>query len=164
MYVLYSVSLCCFVYCFCVNVYLQQPPGLNPTAVNKIYQYVKRSKLVGIGCNIISFQTMYVQLSELYHDKPRGQIRLEKLRTHHYAVLHVHLSSLFPAPHNPCSRYYTRVATDCIDPAIFPQHLVTICTISPVTPVGRTVGNCCSARVWLTLWRLTTHIWVVPHR
>ena len=37
MYVLYSVSLCCFVYCLCVNVYLQQPPGLNPIAVKKIY-------------------------------------------------------------------------------------------------------------------------------
>ena len=39
MYVLYSVSLCCFVYCLCVNVYLQLPPGLNPIAFNKIYQY-----------------------------------------------------------------------------------------------------------------------------
>jgi len=37
MYVLYSVSLCCFVYFVCVNVYLQLPPGLNPTAVNKKY-------------------------------------------------------------------------------------------------------------------------------
>jgi len=39
MHVVYSVSLCCFVYCLCVNVYLQLPPGLNPVAVNKIYQY-----------------------------------------------------------------------------------------------------------------------------
>ena len=39
MYVLYSVSLC-FVYCLCVNVYFQLPPGLNPIAVNKIYQYM----------------------------------------------------------------------------------------------------------------------------
>ena len=38
MYVFYSVSLCCFEYCLCANVYLQLPPGLNPTAVNKIYQ------------------------------------------------------------------------------------------------------------------------------
>jgi len=38
MYVLYSVSLCCFVYCLRVNVYLQLPPGLNPIAVNKIYE------------------------------------------------------------------------------------------------------------------------------
>jgi len=38
MYVLYFVSLCCFVCCLFVNVYLQLPPGLNPTAVNKIYQ------------------------------------------------------------------------------------------------------------------------------
>ena len=36
MYVLYNVSLCCFVYCLRVNVYLQLPPGLNPIAVNKI--------------------------------------------------------------------------------------------------------------------------------
>ena len=35
MYVLYSVSLCCFVYCLCVNVYLREQllPGLNPIAV-----------------------------------------------------------------------------------------------------------------------------------
>ena len=39
MYVLHSVSLCCFVYCLCVNVYLQLPPGVNPIAANKIYQY-----------------------------------------------------------------------------------------------------------------------------
>jgi hypothetical protein len=31
----YSVSLCCSVYCLCVNVYLQLPPGVNPIAVNK---------------------------------------------------------------------------------------------------------------------------------
>ena len=36
--VLYSVSLCCFVYYLCVNVYLQLPPGLNTIAVNEIYQ------------------------------------------------------------------------------------------------------------------------------
>jgi len=41
MYVLYSVSLCCFVYCLCVSVYLQLPPGLNPIAVNKMYQILK---------------------------------------------------------------------------------------------------------------------------
>ena len=40
MYVLYSVSWCCFVYCLCVNVYLQLPPGLNPTAVNKYVSYI----------------------------------------------------------------------------------------------------------------------------
>ena len=39
MYVLYSATLCCFVYCLCVNEYLQLPQGLNPIAVNKIYQY-----------------------------------------------------------------------------------------------------------------------------
>ena len=39
MYVLCSVSLCCFVYCLCVHVYLQMPLGLNPVEVNKIYQY-----------------------------------------------------------------------------------------------------------------------------
>jgi len=38
MYVLCFVSLCYFVYCLCVNVYLQLPPGLNPIAVNKIYE------------------------------------------------------------------------------------------------------------------------------
>ena len=37
IHVLYSVSLCFFVYCLCVNVYLQLPPGLNPVAVNKKY-------------------------------------------------------------------------------------------------------------------------------
>ena len=36
MYVLYSVSLCSFVNCLCVNMYLQLPPGINPTAVNEI--------------------------------------------------------------------------------------------------------------------------------
>ena len=48
MYVLYSVSLCCFVYCLCVNVYLQVPPGLNTIAVNKyisIYTYVRLAYL-----------------------------------------------------------------------------------------------------------------------
>ena len=35
MYVLHSASLCCFVYCLCVNVYIQIPPGLNPIAVKK---------------------------------------------------------------------------------------------------------------------------------
>jgi len=39
MYMLYYVSLRCFVYCLCVNVYLQLPPGLNPIAANKIKQY-----------------------------------------------------------------------------------------------------------------------------
>jgi len=37
MYMLYSVSLCRFVYCLCVNVHLKLPPGLNPIVVNKIY-------------------------------------------------------------------------------------------------------------------------------
>ena len=36
IYVLYSVSLCCFL---CVNVYLQLPPGLNPIAFNKYINY-----------------------------------------------------------------------------------------------------------------------------
>jgi len=33
----YSVSMCCFVYCLCVNVYctVLLPPGVNPIAVNK---------------------------------------------------------------------------------------------------------------------------------
>jgi len=43
MYVLYSVSLCCFVYCLCANVYRKLPPDLNPIAVNKIYQYLNIS-------------------------------------------------------------------------------------------------------------------------
>jgi hypothetical protein len=36
-YSVYSVSLCCSVYCLCVNVYctVPLPPGVNPTAVNK---------------------------------------------------------------------------------------------------------------------------------
>jgi len=37
MYMLYSVSLCCFVYCLCVYVYLHLPPGLNPIAVNDVH-------------------------------------------------------------------------------------------------------------------------------
>ena len=32
------LSLCCSMYCLCVNVYLLPPPGDNPTAVNK---YIK---------------------------------------------------------------------------------------------------------------------------
>jgi hypothetical protein len=42
MYVLYSVSLCCFVYFLCVNVYLREQllPGLNPIGVKKVYQYI----------------------------------------------------------------------------------------------------------------------------
>jgi len=48
MFVLYSVSLCCLVYCLCVNVYIQLPPGLNPTAVNKIYKfYLFQNILIG---------------------------------------------------------------------------------------------------------------------
>jgi hypothetical protein len=31
----YSVSLCCSVYCLCVNVYWLLPPGVNPIAVNE---------------------------------------------------------------------------------------------------------------------------------
>ena len=33
----YSVSLCCSVYCLCVNVYctVLLPPGVNPIVVNK---------------------------------------------------------------------------------------------------------------------------------
>ena len=36
----YSVSLCCSVYCLCATVYctVLLPPGVNPTAVNKIYR------------------------------------------------------------------------------------------------------------------------------
>jgi len=37
IYVLYSVSLCCFLYCLRVNVYLKLPPGLNPNVVYNIY-------------------------------------------------------------------------------------------------------------------------------
>ena len=44
LYVLYSVSLCCFVYCLCVNVYLQLPPVLKPIElikyINKCIIYV----------------------------------------------------------------------------------------------------------------------------
>ena len=36
LYILFS--FCCSVYCLCVNVYLQLPPGVNPIAVNK---YIK---------------------------------------------------------------------------------------------------------------------------
>ena len=43
MYVSYSVSVCSSVYCLCVNVYLQLPPGLNPITVNKIYQYMNKT-------------------------------------------------------------------------------------------------------------------------
>jgi len=41
-----SVPLCCFLYCFvckCV------PPGLNPTAVNKTYQYISLTNLAHQG-------------------------------------------------------------------------------------------------------------------
>ena len=47
-----------------------------------------------------------------------------KIQTRHYAVLYVHLSSPLPTPHSHCSWCSTRVTTDCIHPAIFPQHLV----------------------------------------
>jgi len=49
VYVLYSVSLCCFVYCLCVNVYLQLPPGLNQIAVHKIYHYNNINNLLVYG-------------------------------------------------------------------------------------------------------------------
>jgi hypothetical protein len=40
-YSVYSVSLCCSVYCLYVNVKCTLPLGVNPVAVNKyiIYQY-----------------------------------------------------------------------------------------------------------------------------
>ena len=47
---LYSVLLCCFVYCLCVNVYLQLPPGLFPITVNKMYQYLN----ISIGTGVVS--------------------------------------------------------------------------------------------------------------
>ena len=37
---LYSVSLCCFVYNLCANMYLQLPPRFNPISVNNIYIYI----------------------------------------------------------------------------------------------------------------------------
>ena len=43
MCALYSVSLCSSVYCLCVNVHLEMPPGLNPTAVKEIYQYMNKT-------------------------------------------------------------------------------------------------------------------------
>jgi len=46
MYVLYSVSLHCSVYCLCVNVYLQLPLGVNQIAVNKIYQYINKNEII----------------------------------------------------------------------------------------------------------------------
>ena len=35
----YSVSLCCSVYCLCVNVYCTTATGVNPTVVNKYTIY-----------------------------------------------------------------------------------------------------------------------------
>jgi hypothetical protein len=35
----YSVSLCCSVYCLCVNVTVLLPPGVNPITVNKYISY-----------------------------------------------------------------------------------------------------------------------------
>ena len=42
----YSVSLCCSVYCSCVNVYctVLLPPGVNPIAVNKCVIYHIKGK------------------------------------------------------------------------------------------------------------------------
>jgi len=53
MYVLYSVSLCCSIYCLCVNVYctVLLPPGVNPIAVNNIYIYM----------NIYEYQHEYLR-------------------------------------------------------------------------------------------------------
>ena len=59
MYVLYFFSLCCSVYYLCVNVYLQIPPGTNPIAVNKMYQYININIVKftpPFGSNVKSFQ------------------------------------------------------------------------------------------------------------
>jgi len=47
MCVLYSVSLCCSMYCLCVDVYctVLLPPGLNPIVVNK---YINQFTLIFI--------------------------------------------------------------------------------------------------------------------
>jgi len=63
MYVLYSVSLCCFVYCLCVNVYLHtnntqnntMKPGLNPVAVN---QYINKTYHMSTGQSTINTHTI----------------------------------------------------------------------------------------------------------
>jgi len=66
-YVLYSVSLCCFVHCSCVNVYLQLPLGLDPVAVNKIYQFINFGVLGGsewlVSCPILL--TKHINISTL---------------------------------------------------------------------------------------------------
>jgi len=54
LHVLYSVSLCCFVCCLCVNVYstVLLPPGLNPIAVDRIYQIFYITVTVGPNLRI----------------------------------------------------------------------------------------------------------------
>jgi len=54
MYMLYSVSFCCFVYFLCVNVYLQLPPVLDPVTVNK---YINKTYHLSAGQSTINTHT-----------------------------------------------------------------------------------------------------------
>ena len=66
----YPVSLCCSVYCLCVNVYctVLLPPGVNPISVNKYISYHIVSYHI-ISYHIISYHIyIYIFLSG-YRDK-----------------------------------------------------------------------------------------------
>ena len=88
-----------------------------------LVQCVNVLKIVRIGCSIISFQIMYVVIGNVTR-QTRWINQDGKIRTRHYAVLHAHLFSLLPTSHTPCCWFSTLVTTDCMHPAIFPQHLV----------------------------------------
>jgi len=50
--------VCCFVYCLCANVCVQLPLGLNPIAINKLYQLV--------GCSVVNTNTLPLYLQERF--------------------------------------------------------------------------------------------------
>ena len=67
----YCVSLCCSMYCLCVNVYVLMPQGVNPTAVNKMYHL------------------MYVWRCIFYENEERKQLDATTVIYYHKLSLHV---------------------------------------------------------------------------
>ena len=91
MYVpfVYSVQLYCSVYCFCVNVYVLLPPGVNPIAVNKYtisYHIISHSmyhasETIAINLNILIVSACSKVLSDCPEQRMRPMQRctLEEL-------------------------------------------------------------------------------------
>jgi hypothetical protein len=76
----YSVSLCCSVYCLCVTVYctVLLPPGVNPAAVNiHITSYINCDV-----CRRTNKAAPHNEIAGPSHGRPAGELLL--LRTHFF--------------------------------------------------------------------------------